>query len=92
MSDDKPYRNGFQRRAVEALLRENLTVELDMGEIHAYGSKHNGVTALSPELGPYEIGYIRGVEGDAFAFKAVLRADWSEVDFDDEPYQEDTDE
>jgi hypothetical protein len=93
MSDDKPYRNGFQRRAVEALLCDGLTVELDInGEIHVYGSENGAITTLQPELDPYRISTITGVEGAAFAFKAVLRADWAEVDFDDEPYQEDTDE
>jgi len=93
MSDDKPYHNGFQRRAVEALLCDGLTVDLDInGEIHVYGSDNDGITTLQPELEPYTITTITALEGVNFAFRATLRADWSEVDFDNEPYQEDGNE
>lgn len=90
MTDEDTYSNGFQRRAVEALLNENLSVEADPNsEIHVHGTEHDDVSALWMEVSPYEITYVSGVDSDRFAFKATLRADWEDVDFDTEPYQED---
>lgn len=93
MTNDETYSDGFQRRAVEALLDENLSVEADPNsEIHVHGTEHDDVSALWMEVSPYKIAYVSGVDSEDFAFKATLRADWTDVDFDNEPYQGDDNE
>jgi len=91
MTNRETYSNGFQRRAVEALLEENLAVEADPNSgIKVYGTEHDDVSALWKEVAPYDIAYVSGVDSENFAFKATLWADWEDVDFDNEPYQEDS--
>lgn len=80
------YTNEHQKRVVEHLhsRRKATAVEAaNNSEIHVY-MNHGSLSTMGEALDPYEIDHVKPLNDKAYwSVKVVLRADWTEVEFDD---------
>lgn len=85
--EENPYSNKYQQRVVEELHRRKKATAVcacSNSEIEVY-LDYGTLYTESHQLDPYDVAYVRPLpETDEFQCKVTLRADWTEVEFDEE--------